>query len=126
MECEAIIIPGKKGRHLFMQQSPLEILPQEDSVKLSPVERDRNRSDVARRYLQGNMPIEEYYNLMWQQNRIGTDEKTRTILVCGVLLLTIVAFILYAITRDTVLLMADGGVVGISMVSVLRYYFEKH
>jgi hypothetical protein len=126
MECEAIIIPGKKGRHLFMQQSPLEILPREDTVKLSPVERERSQSDAARRFTNGDITEDQFNKYVKRQNRIGLDDQNRTILVCGVLLLAIVAFILYAITRDTALLLTDGGIVGISMASVVRYYFGNH
>jgi hypothetical protein len=47
----------------------------------------------------------------------------RTILVCGVLVLTALALILYAITRDKVLLLASG-IVGTSISTVLYYYFK--
>jgi hypothetical protein len=56
------------------------------------------------------------------------EEKNRMILVCGVLLLTLVTLILYAITRDNALLLASGtvsGTVGTCILLVFRYYFEK-
>lgn len=52
------------------------------------------------------------------------EEKNRTILVCGVLLLTLVTLILYAVTRDNALLLTSG-IVGTCIFSVLRYYFEN-
>jgi hypothetical protein len=52
------------------------------------------------------------------------EEKNRMILVCGVLLLTLVTLILYAITRDNALLL-ESGTVGTCILLVFRYYFEK-
>lgn len=58
-------------------------------------------------------------------NKGGWDEKNRTILICGMLVLTLVALILYAITRDNALLL-DSGIMGTGgIVAVLRYYFGK-
>lgn len=60
-----------------------------------------------------------------KQKPSGQDEKIRMILVCGVLLLALVTLILYAITKDTALLLTNSSVLGAGIFFILRYYFSK-
>ncbi len=73
MECETSIIPGKKGRLLFMQQPPLEFLPQGDPAQLSATQRDRILWTAAKRYMQG-LITEEQYKYIERRYKIGSTK----------------------------------------------------